>query len=76
MPKIRDMHRKILGTIGEFHARTTRSVEEHERDLSRQFRTKMIEIEEKMAKEQHQVAPRPFNPRPLFLARSHLDGNL
>mmetsp|Transcript_6705 Transcript_6705/g.16116 ORF Transcript_6705/g.16116 Transcript_6705/m.16116 type:complete len:458 (+) Transcript_6705:135-1508(+) len=54
MPKIRDMHRKILGTIGEFHARTTRSIEEHERDLSRQFRTKMIEIEEKLSKDQHQ----------------------
>jgi len=52
LPKIREMHHRILSTLGEFQSRAQRTVEEHERDLSRQFRNKIIEIEERMAKDQ------------------------
>lgn len=52
LPTIKKMHKQIMANIDEMQTRRERAVEEHEKNLLRQFRSNIIEVEDRLKKEQ------------------------
>eukprot|EP00294_Goniomonas_avonlea_P001263 CAMPEP_0114548816 /NCGR_PEP_ID=MMETSP0114-20121206/5189_1 /TAXON_ID=31324 /ORGANISM="Goniomonas sp, Strain m" /LENGTH=541 /DNA_ID=CAMNT_0001733443 /DNA_START=31 /DNA_END=1656 /DNA_ORIENTATION=- len=51
MPRIRQLHTKIQDSLADMKNRTQRIIEEHEKDMLRQFRVRLFDVEEKLKKE-------------------------
>jgi hypothetical protein len=52
LPTVKKMHTQIMANIDEMQTRRERAVEEHEKNLLRQFRSNIIEVEDRLKKEQ------------------------